>query len=100
MAETIVKRVLRRAERCGWDIAFTARVVLASLAPRRVAAGIVGPCFYCGDPLASTVDHLIPTARGGTDDQRNLTSACHMCNSRKGDLTAEEFIAQRGSSPP
>jgi 5-methylcytosine-specific restriction protein A len=40
-------------------------------------------CRYCGGP-ATTVDHLIPKARGGTDDDGNLVAACRPCNSAKG----------------
>lgn len=40
-------------------------------------------CHYCGRP-ATTADHLIPKARGGTDDEANLVAACRACNSRKG----------------
>ena len=31
------------------------------------------------------IDHLLPTARGGTDDEENLWLACRMCNGYKGD---------------
>jgi 5-methylcytosine-specific restriction endonuclease McrA len=41
------------------------------------------PCAYCGGP-GGTVDHIIPVALGGTDDEENLTSACQSCNSKKG----------------
>jgi 5-methylcytosine-specific restriction endonuclease McrA len=42
-------------------------------------------CQYCGGP-ATTVDHVIPLARGGTDDLANLVPACAVCNGRKGAL--------------
>jgi 5-methylcytosine-specific restriction endonuclease McrA len=47
-------------------------------------------CFYCGDP-ATTVDHLRPVSRGGTDDKSNLVAACSDCNGSKGDRTPAEF---------
>ena len=34
--------------------------------------------------LAPTVDHLIPRARGGSDDPENLATACFACNSKRG----------------
>lgn len=37
----------------------------------------------CGN-TATTVDHIIPVARGGTDDPENLRAACRACNARKG----------------
>jgi hypothetical protein len=40
-------------------------------------------CRYCGAP-ASHVDHVIPIARGGTDQESNLVAACVNCNLEKG----------------
>ncbi len=40
-------------------------------------------CHYCGRE-GHEVDHLIPIARGGTDDPANLVAACRSCNARKG----------------
>jgi 5-methylcytosine-specific restriction endonuclease McrA len=40
-------------------------------------------CAYCHG-YADTVDHIVPRAAGGTDDERNLVAACRKCNSRKG----------------
>lgn len=51
------------------------------------------PCYWCGDTYASTVDHLTPRSRGGTDDKSNLVMACHSCNARKGAKTADEYRA-------
>ena len=39
-------------------------------------------CAYC-DALATTVDHVIPLVRGGTNYEGNLVPACRSCNSRK-----------------
>lgn len=33
---------------------------------------------------ATCVDHVIPRARGGTDDPANLQASCTSCNARKG----------------
>lgn len=68
----------------GWDDAYLARVLAAQLAPRRVKRAVFGPCAYCGTWIAATVDHIIPTAAGGSDEADNLASACWTCNSRKG----------------
>jgi 5-methylcytosine-specific restriction endonuclease McrA len=48
-------------------------------------------CGYCGrGDLPLTIDHVIPKARGGSDDWENLVSACTICNNKKGDRTPEE----------
>jgi len=49
-------------------------------------------CAYCqktGIPLQ--VEHIQPTARGGSDRVSNLTLACQPCNQKKGNQTAAEF---------
>jgi hypothetical protein len=48
-------------------------------------------CFYCGD-TADTVDHIIPRAKGGTDDIDNLVAACLRCNCAKGIKLVDEFL--------
>ena len=40
---------------------------------------------------ATTRDHIVPKAKGGTDDDSNLQSLCHACNSAKGDKDNEAF---------
>jgi 5-methylcytosine-specific restriction endonuclease McrA len=61
-------------------------------------------CFYCGktgldhnadawDDNLATLDHVVPLAAGGgLYDKNNLVVACSKCNSKKGKLSAEEFI--------
>lgn len=41
-------------------------------------------CAYCGED-ANEVDHVIPVAHGGTDDEWNLVAACRRCNLKKSD---------------
>lgn len=41
------------------------------------------PCHWCGR-AGTTVDHLVPISRGGTNDDDNLVSACAKCNEARG----------------
>ena len=46
-------------------------------------------CGYCQSAQRYVfarleIDHIIPTARGGTDEEDNLWLACRMCNGYKG----------------
>ncbi|WP_363326415.1 HNH endonuclease signature motif containing protein [Haloactinopolyspora sp.] len=58
---------------------------------RRARAALAGidRCARCGErgspanPL--TADHVVPVARGGTDDASNLQVLCRRCNSSKAD---------------
>lgn len=51
-------------------------------------------CQYCNlaGPLQNlTMDHLIPSARGGQTTWENIVTACKSCNLRKGARTIEEL---------
>ena len=48
----------------------------------------------CTNP-ATTVDHVIPLAYGGTNDRANLRASCHACNSRGGAAIATEVRRRR-----
>ena len=50
-----------------------------------------GVCQYCGTTHGNmTVDHVIPTVRGGADSWDNLVCACERCNNKKGNRTPDE----------
>lgn len=54
-------------------------------------------CVYCAALLAidvATLDHVFPTARGGTSAPGNLVTACARCNRLKGDMLPAEFFAR------
>lgn len=64
-------------------------------------------CRLCGKPtadekvphpLAPTVDHVIPVARGGTDAVENLVCAHFICNSQKRDMTMDEWRERYGGA--
>ena len=51
-------------------------------------------CELCGREIGVnefTVDHIIPLARGGTNDMNNLRCLCHECNTMKGRLLDSEM---------
>ena len=67
-----------------------------------------GKCAYCDvnlDLKSSTIDHIVPTSRGGTSSWLNCVLSCVICNGQKADRILEESINKknkynwRGSSP-
>jgi 5-methylcytosine-specific restriction endonuclease McrA len=56
-----------------------------------------GKCAYTGEVLTpgfnASLDHKIPTSRGGTHARENLQWVTVRINSMKADLTHDEFIA-------
>lgn len=55
-------------------------------------------CHYCeqiGTFDNLVVDHIIPTSKGGNNDDENLICACVSCNSEKQDRDYTEFITQK-----
>lgn len=59
-----------------------------------------GRCVYCsiivtndtGQPTSYEPDHVLPVAKGGSDDIANLVPSCHACNSKKRAKTALVFL--------
>lgn len=47
-------------------------------------------CQYCGTKRDLTLDHVIPSSRGGAQAWHNLVTACKRCNAKKGDYTPDE----------
>ncbi len=77
-----------------------------SVAARRLESGYIPPvsnaalfkrdaylCLYCGGRFparALSRDHVLPTSQGGTDEWRNLATACRRCNNHKAGHTPEQ----------
>ena len=58
----------------------------------RVRSQAQNQCGYCRSLQKYVlgileIDHIIPTAAGGSDDESNLWLACRLCNSYKGAQT-------------
>lgn len=58
-------------------------------------------CYICGKFLGlssreATLDHEVPTSRGGLSTFSNMRLCCNPCNNKKGDLLLEEFYEQQG----
>ena len=57
-------------------------------------------CQYCGCiEKKLSIDHVIPRSRGGTDDWKNVTTACLSCNVIKGNRTPQEASMQLRKKP-
>lgn len=52
-----------------------------------------GKCWWCGCELLGVyhVDHRVPIAKGGQDNESNHCLACPTCNRKKGDKMPQEF---------
>ena len=65
---------------------------------RLLLKAVEGRCFYCEREFRynsrTTLDHVIPRSRGGTDRRDNLRLCCPRCNSHKADLTPAEWLKQ------
>jgi len=57
-------------------------------------------CCYCASKQNLSVDHLVPTKRGGINAGENLVWACRSCNSSKGANDALEWLAMKNQFPP
>lgn len=67
---------------------------------REIKASFDHKCFYCGTrPARLTQDHFVPLSKGGVHSAENIVPACQSCNSRKRDLSAEEFKKRCSEMP-
>jgi 5-methylcytosine-specific restriction endonuclease McrA len=67
------------------------RVTEWALLRERVFAERGMVCTYCGTADATEIDHIVPLARGGTDEFENLAPACKPCNCSKKDFLLSEW---------
>lgn len=48
-------------------------------------------CLWCREQPSTTIDHVRPISRGGTNHLLNLVGACGPCNSAKSDFLPSEL---------
>ena len=79
------------------DLVFNLQCLQKRSARKRFRKSILDEwpeCAYCGRKHPTTLDHVIPRAKGGKQDRRNLIGACGACNLEKSDL--DWFVWYRG----
>lgn len=60
-------------------------------------------CYYCHRYISyrlATLDHKIPTGRGGGNEYDNLCACCEPCNLEKDVMTEDEFLSSKLSTIP
>ena len=53
-----------------------------------------GLCAYCPN-VATSIDHVMPLAKGGKHELANLLPACMPCNMEKHDMTLEQWQTKK-----
>lgn len=76
-----------------WNWAGNARRRLALV--REVLATKGRTCHLCGQPGATTADHVIPWSHGGRNVLANLEPAHHGCNSARGNRSLRAWFERR-----
>lgn len=95
-------RARLRAENLTMPVPSVIRLVTYVRLPHRMALPVTRrtilardnyTCQYCGTAPGRaqlTIDHVLPSSRGGPDSWENVVAACLACNQRKGNRTPEE----------
>ena len=68
---------------------------------QRIRMRLPQECVYCGGVNNLSIDHVVPTNRGGADTGDNAIWACRRCNSSKSDrdIFAWWFTYREGFPP-
>ena len=82
MPTRVLRDSSKPARKRGGPIAFALRQAIWAM-----------PCAVCGVPYNINVDHIVPVAKGGTSDPKNLQPLCHTCNHIKGCRLDNDAIA-------
>ncbi|MCM3494458.1 HNH endonuclease [Paenibacillus lactis] len=56
-------------------------------------------CLWCGGH-ATTVDHIIPSSKGGSDLPHNLIASCSECNTKRGNRPAWSYLKENARAVP
>ena len=56
-------------------------------------------CLWCGGH-ATTVDHIIPSSKGGSDLPYNLIASCSECNTKRGNCSALSYLKENANFVP
>ena len=73
----------------------TARKPIGALARERTYSASEGRCRICGAFVPHgefTVDHVVPLAKGGKNEDSNYQTACLACNQIKQDMSMSETV--------
>lgn len=52
-------------------------------------------CFYCGEEIATSIDHVLPHSYVVDDSIENLRPSCALCNSLASDKMFDDVYAKR-----
>jgi hypothetical protein len=67
----------------------TPRIPITAKQRNRIFERCEGKCAYCTGQLLYNdpwhIDHIVPLAKGGSNEESNLTLACARCNVKKRD---------------
>lgn len=82
------------------DIATVKRPALSKRLRYEILRRDAHTCRYCGasaPDVKLVIDHVVPVALGGTNDETNLVTACSNCNGGKGSSAPNERIVSEVS---
>lgn len=55
-------------------------------------------CHLCGGRGATTADHIVPRSHGGDDSIDNMRPAHGRCNSKRGNMSLDEWRSRYGAT--